>query len=81
MYKINQDELKEIKQIISRRNIKLLEYIAIEQQLNSSQCEEIKETLVEEFCEFGLKKNSEPNKYGLKIESMIDNIDKLGLHG
>jgi hypothetical protein len=38
---------------------------------------ELRQAVGNEFCREGLKPDSEPNEYGLELESLIDEIGRL----
>jgi hypothetical protein len=65
--------------IIQRRSPKLLNlpFFNGNESLTDIEREELREVLSDEFCEFGLKADSEPNDYGLLIEHSIDEIGHL----
>ena len=41
---------------------------------------QLREIVSDEFCDYGLEKNYEPNEYGLNLENLIDEIGRLFLH-
>jgi len=47
--------------------------------ISASQRTELCEMLSEEFAERGLDANSEPNAYGLRVESLLDSVNRPNL--
>lgn len=62
--------------IIQRRNPELLglPFFSQERGLTDEEREDLREVLADELCEFGLKADSEPNKYGLSIDGLIGKL-------
>jgi hypothetical protein len=59
--------------IILRRQPLLLDIVGSlgESPLTEESREEIREVLVEELCESGLREDDEPNEYGRKVDDLI----------
>lgn len=77
--KLSKKGSKLLHDILVRRSPELLSLSVFTQNGNLSDVERerLRETLSDEFCELGLKPDSEPNQYGLEIEHLIDEIGNV----
>lgn len=75
--RLSQNMYDKLFEVIKRRNPRLLNLpLFIPQEpLTDVEREAIREVLADEFCEFGLKADSEPNKYGIFIDDLIGKLD------
>jgi len=76
---LSQNTYDKLVEIIQRRNPELLNlpFFTPPKPLTDEEREAIREALADEFCEFGLKEDSEPNKYGLFIDDLIGKLDNF----
>jgi hypothetical protein len=66
---------RRIEEILKKRNSKLVNYISGVTDIKTVDYnirKDIAEELGNEFCEEGVRPDSEPNEYGLEIEDLID---------
>jgi hypothetical protein len=71
---LNQKNLAKITEIVSRRNPSLasvLKHATDLLALGHEARKNIASVLSDEFSEFGLEEDGEPNKYGIEIELLI----------
>ncbi len=63
-------------EIVKRRSPELLSFSFFipPKPLTEEEREAIREVLADEFCEFGLKENFEPNDYGIFIDDLIGKL-------
>jgi len=47
------------------------------QQLTEDQREDLRQALIDEFIQTGLRDDSEPNERGLQLEDLIDRLEQL----
>ena len=76
-----QEAISSIMKILRYRSPNIIEYLENLTELNKipkNIREDIVNELSNEFCEKGLKENSEPNDYGLMIEDLIDKCHICG---
>lgn len=45
--------------------------------LTADECEALVQVVLDEFCEFGLRPDSEPNEYGLLLEDLVDDVSEM----
>ena len=68
--------LDKLTEIVKRRSPDLLNLSIFTppKTLTEEERETIQEVLADEFCEFGLKENSEPNEYGIFLDDLIGKL-------
>lgn len=76
--RLTQESFYKVFEIVKRRNSELLSFPFFSTRfgLTEDQREEIREVLADELVEYGLKKDSEPNEYGLFVENLIDLLEE-----
>jgi hypothetical protein len=71
-------EEKELLQYCVKEHVpKLLEDIDRLDQLNIDRINEMRNAVGDEFVSKGLEQDDEPNRYGLKLEDLIDRLADL----
>ena len=74
------DELCLLREVVAKRcmmNSRLLSVSSLA-ELRSREIAGICQAITDEFCSTGLKPDSEPNTRGLKLESLLDKLHKVG---
>jgi len=75
MSKKSKEALKRLLEILSQRGsplLKEIENVSDIKEVPRNVRNKILDELGDEFCEKGLKEDSEPNPYGLEIEDLTD---------
>jgi len=82
MIQLDNENLQLLKVCLSRRMPDLLYVIDSEELIDVDQSlgNKLRHAVAREFCREGLKQDSEPNEYGLKLENLIDEIGRLFLY-
>lgn len=72
-----------VNELKNKKNINIDPIISLNQIFNDTNLLDriIDEILLDEFCQFGLKADSEPNEYGFYIEEIITFLNKIRLFG
>lgn len=76
---VSQEQLTLLHEVISKcspESLAILDHIG-ESPLTSEQREELREIIWMEFCNTGLREDSEPNERGLVLEGLIDMLGHL----
>jgi hypothetical protein len=72
-------ERRLLHEIIRRRSPELLpqlDFIGIRVQ-RPSERERVRSSLIDEFTEFGIQKNGEPNEYGRDVDNLIGRLGRI----
>ena len=80
---LGSEDMSVLLEVLRRRRAERIELlVAVEAEaLSAVQRSEICEVLGEEFAEHGLDEESEPTSYGLKVERILDTINRPNLRG
>lgn len=72
-----------INKIIKRKNINIATFASFDDIIHNVDVfnQVIDNILLDEFCEFGLNIDSEPNDYGLYIDKIITFLNRIRLFG
>ena len=73
---LSQPELRLLKEILWRWNPTLVALLD-QASVSTDEREELRGALAEELVSRGLESDSEPNRYGLQIEDLIDKIGSI----
>jgi hypothetical protein len=63
-----------LNEVIGRRSPELMTLVqaSLERDLTNEERSELAQIVTDEFSQFGLREDSEPNAYGLEMEDLID---------
>lgn len=79
MIQLDNENIQLLRVCLSRHKPDLLyvidskKIITVDQSLGN----ELRDAVGDEFCYEGLRKDSEPNEYGLRLENLIDVIGRM----
>lgn len=72
-----EDELSTLKRIVQEWEPNLVRLLT-QSRLTDDECEDLRGALAEELAARGLDEDhSEPNRYGLQIEDLIDKVGRI----
>jgi len=82
MIKLSEDSLKILRECLRRQRAELLPLIedSTISEFTPEFYNMIREIVGDEFIERGLNVDDEPNEYGVRLESLIDEIGRLFLY-
>ena len=82
MMRLPKKSLEILRKCVSNQNPKLLKILDSEKyyRINQKLGNKLRDAVGDEFVQFGLMNNDEPNEYGLRLEELIDEIGRFFLY-
>ncbi len=73
---LNAQEMSLLREVVARRAPQMLSLLEVigRRLLTETEREELREVVLDEFLEVGLRKDYEPNTYGLQLSEMIERL-------